>query len=808
MNFRFTLTHDVLGSHEINEPDGWKDCKIKLERDKNFRSLVEYFDGDFIFYGSNGVVDGGLDFIKEVEQAYGVDATIQILIEVSFDGFTYDNLFEGQLNLSGIQEMPDNKAQIPIIRDDFWAKFINRLETPVDLQSPVSLDEESINTFDSVSLNMTSQKVQQQFFGELSKGVIMGLDWPGTTDFNGDNIQWSPDLITLDEIDERFSIPAALNPEIPVSIFTFEFGGDYRIQAFVLYGLLATAAGVTTPIDFGGSSDLRFYYQINDRAPVEFPFLSENVDITVGGPSDDTGSFVNSGFLNAARMDTTESLNAGDELRIYAITTGEFSPGGASGVNFIIYGKDNLQVDASNILGIGLGGTINFGEIDAISNTRIEITAQTTYPNTNSFGFLLHDAAGQIADRIISREESFYSEFLGSTNTVYRQYYADGCGWKYALLKGLQLRLYSLIEKPFFLSFKQWWEGANPILCLGLGYETINGQQVIRVENLEDFYDASETSLDISNVRQITRLYDQEQIFKTVKVGYKKWQAEDISGLDDPQTKHTYATRFQKVGKEFQIESDFIAASLAIETTRRKTKEKSADYKFDDETFIIALNPIPVDVSPETSPDVTDYSPELDENFTSVSNLLNSETRYNLRITPARNLIRWIRYISGSLQSYLSSKFKFTSGEGNYDMVSDMSNVSDGCDEFKPSLAENEDIPVYADPLHLALAYEIVIPLEWEDYLLIRENRKKAIGISQTTVNHAKFFIDTLEYELVKGVATIKAWPVTYFDIQVIESDTFMRDCQAVITEVCEDAYLTENSFELITEDGDCLILE
>src|SRR5690348_11586508 len=123
MNFRFTLTHDFLGSHEINEVDGWKDCKIKLERDKNFRSLVEYFEGDFIFYGSNGVVDGGLDFIKQVEQAYGVDATIEILIEVSFDEFTYENLFEGQLNLSGIQEMPDNKAQIPIIRDDFWAKF-------------------------------------------------------------------------------------------------------------------------------------------------------------------------------------------------------------------------------------------------------------------------------------------------------------------------------------------------------------------------------------------------------------------------------------------------------------------------------------------------------------------------------------------------------------------------------------------------------------------------------------------------------------------------------------------------------------
>lgn len=780
MTFRFTLTHDILGSHEINEVDGWKDCKLKLERDKNFRSLLEHFEGDFIFYGSNGVVDGGLDFIKEVEQTYGVDATIQILIEVSFDGYTYDDLFTGQLNLSGIQEVQDNKAQIPIIRDDFWAKFINRLETPVDLQNPVSLDEESINTFDSVNIRLISQKVQKKYEGyEVDGGIVFP-----TGANTGQYIQIGfSERIVLDEIDEVFNLPTDINPALPVSIISLKEGGDYLLDISI-----SAVVQNTTPGVFGvdASTFISGFFSVNG---VTTPLVHHLESATVLGLPITVNFYTYTGTLN---------LLSGDEIRIYLyFIDGSLGPGS----------------DVGNAVWVGVlpttsMPTVDLEEVFGADRTFLKVTGQTTYPDTNSFGFFLHDAAGQIADRIISREGSFYSEYLGSRNTIYRQYDADGCAWKYALLKGLQLRQYSLIEKPFFLSFKQWWEGANPILCLGLGYETINGVQVIRVEKLEDFYDASETSLDISNVRQITRLYDQEVIFKTVKVGYKKWQSEDISGLDDPQTKHTYATRFKKVGKEFQIESDFIAASLAIETTRRKTREKSADYKFDDETFIIALNPIPVDISPETSPEVTDYSPELDENFTSVTNLLNAETRYNLRLTPARNLIRWIRYLSGALQSYLSSTFKFTSGEGNYDMVSDMSNVSDGCDEFKPSLAENEDIPVYADPLHLALAYEIVIPLEWEDYLLIRENRKKAIGISQTTVNHQKFFIDTLEYELVKGVATIKAWPVTYFDIQVIESETFMRDCQSVITETCEDAYLTENSFELITEDGYCLILE
>lgn len=783
MVFRFTLNHEVLGSHEIDEVDGWKDCKIKLERHKDFHSLLEYFEGDFIFYGSNGVVDGGLDFIKEVEQAYGVDATIEILIEVSFDGYSYQELFTGQLNLSGIQEMPDNKAQIPIIRDDFWAKFINRLETPVDLQSPLSLDGDSVNTFDSINLNLPSQKLRMQFLGSVPSFTI--ITFP--TDI-GDYIQWSPDNVSLYEVKEKFSIPSAKNTELPVNIFTVEYGGEYRIKSQMS---VHRAYDPGTPGDDLIMSDsfIEMYLQINDDTPLPFSFVNSGVlGYRVDLPTYEIK-------ITTWSIDETVTLFNGDFIRIYAlIIDSDPAPSGT----ILRFVSDDGR---NNFGGVQLSSFINGDP------SWLQIIGDTVYNETNSFGFLLHDVAGQISDRIISRDDTFYSEFLGSGNTIYRQYDADGCGWKYALLKGLQLRLYSLIEKPFFLSFKQWWEGANPILCLGLCYETINDVQVVRVEKMEDFYDASETSLDISNVRQITRLYDQEQIFKTVKVGYKKWQSEDISGIDDPQTKHTYATRFQKVGKEFTIESDFIAASLAIETTRRTTKEKSADYKFDNETFIIALNPIPVDVSPETSPDVNDYTPELDENFTSVTNLLNSDTRYNLRLTPARNLIRWIRYVSGCLQSYLSSTFKFASGEGNYDMVSDMTDVSDGCVEDRGALAENEDIPIYNDPLHLALAYEIVVPMEWEDYLLIRENRKKAIGISQTTVNHAKFFIDTLEYELVKGIATIKAWPVTYFDIRVIESDTLMRDCDAIITELCENAYLTENSFEYATEDGDCLIL-
>src|SRR6187549_3654530 len=177
--FEFQLDNDILGPKIISECDGWKDAKLKLERDKNFKGIIEYFDGSFIFYGNNGQVDGGIDYINEVELTQGFDAEIRIRIRLSLDGgYHWSILFVGQLNLALSQRFVDNKIQIPIIRDDFWAKFINRLDTPVDIQSNLSLDNVDIDYFESVNLKLTSQKIQKKNISFLQDAsVIYEADW-------------------------------------------------------------------------------------------------------------------------------------------------------------------------------------------------------------------------------------------------------------------------------------------------------------------------------------------------------------------------------------------------------------------------------------------------------------------------------------------------------------------------------------------------------------------------------------------------------------------------------------------------------
>jgi len=591
MDFKFYLDHDVLGTLEISPPDGWKDLVLRLERDKNFHSLVEYFDGSFIFYGDNGIINGGIDRILEVERDYGPDAKLIFRSTVSMDGYSYEDLYEGLMQLFGIIQMPDNKIQVPVIQNDLWTKFITRLDTPVNVQSELSLDDVDVNNFDSINLKLTSQKIQKKTIGYETEAsdewVRNGVNNTFELD---DYIQLSfSGNRPLEEIDTFFTLPIAINPDIPAGILIADYAGDYNFE--IQIGIF-TVSGDIGDIEFLDSSTfIEFYIQKNEESPI---LLTHSVESYPGIIIPETGE-TDTLRLNLYNYNDVLSLNVGDDVKVYGKII-SISFGGTQ--QQIILATNEYEVGNSFCFDpFNPTDCIDYPSIIGLDRTFIKVTAQTVFPETNAFGFFIHDLGGQILDRIVSENDRFYSEHLGSDRTLYRQYNGDGCAWKYAAAKGLQIRQYSLIEKPFFMSFNQWWKGVNPVLCLGLGYDEIDGVQVIRVEKMEDFYDTS-VSVYINNVRQISRNYDQDVIFKTVKVGYSKWQSEDISGIDDAQTTHTYATRLQKSGNDLNIESDFIAASLAIETTRRTNRIKSADYKYDNETFLIALNPIPIDVSP------------------------------------------------------------------------------------------------------------------------------------------------------------------------------------------------------------------
>lgn len=871
MRFRFVLTHDIEGELEISEPDAWKECVLKLERHEEFHSLIEYFDGSFIFYGNNGIVNGGIDFIKLVELNHGPDATLLIDIDLTFDDIVFIPVFNGQFKLTDLEEMPDNKMRLPIIRDDFWATFISRLDQVVNIQSTSDLDDNPISPAENIKVNLPSQKIRYIGSYEWEESVT----YPEEDFFHGLQLDW--EKVLIDDL-KKFNLPRVpfnLGTGLDVSenligVFEAPYDGDYNFdiafpsaeyggagnwfadpsnyQVQKSYQTIQTPDGAFTQNNVTIGADVITYNTFNktinlkkgDQVAIYGDRVATSDDITIFGtlrlnwitvdlattePIALTGEQTIDGTLTSAS--TVLVKDQGDRSENGVYTTGAGAWTRVTGADtaselliaavYITGGTTNIntayrQTEPSINLGVSdvvFTYTIASDErfipypLDEVDNHLI-ITGDTTYPETDAEGFLLHDVGAAISDRIIGSTGTFYSELLGAQYTLARQYESNGCAAAYGLCQGLQIRRYSLDEKSFFKSFNQWWKGINPILNLSLMYDTIDGQPVIRVEDKAYQYDDSITSVYLSNIRNITRKYDNDVLFNKVEIGYTRWQGEDISGIDDPQTKKIYYTRFKKIGKSVQIHSEFIAASLVWESARRLTREKSTDYKYDNETFIIALNPDYVISSPD-SPDVLLFDPEFDENFSAITGLLNSETRYNIKLSVARNFLRWQDYLQGGLQSYIGSSFRFSYGEGNYDMTSTM-NVN-GClneDYDGNELGEKEDIPVTTDFLHLAHLYEISYKMEWLEFVDIRNNRRHPIGVSQTDTGHVQMFIKTLEYKPVKGEVTILAWAKEYLDLSRVADTTPMQECYPNADD-CADA-LTDSFGEILTDElGVCI---
>jgi hypothetical protein len=783
--FRFTLSNPEIGTKIISEPDGWVDAKLKLERHPDFHTLVEYFDGDFIFYGSSGQYDGGINYILNAENRLGLNGKIDITIDISHDdGVDYENVFTGQLDLTGIQHLKDNKISIPIIRNDLWSRFINKYDTPVNILSTTDLYGHSVSGGGTKTLQLTPQEVRLIHHSTSTSFAV--YDVPTAGDYF--QVDWDTPVLT--ELDDKFNLLRAVNPDLPVDIFNVTLDGSYAfdIKLYMTRYEDGATNKFTDPDGSAGVDDVDFFIQKNAEAPIQF---SEAVAIPIG-------------YTREYSYTGTMSLVKGDQIRVYGTSD-------ATGLNtdaFIFLGADQTGINAA--MSVPPSVSFEFPE-NQVYNSYFKITGDTVYTQSNASGFFVHDVGYNILDRIIGLTGRFQSDFFGGDNTL-GTYSVDGCGYRFMLTRGLQVRQYSLSDKPFFISFKKWWDGVNPIFNLSLGYSKVGNTEVIEIEEkTTGGYDPT-VSINISNIREIYREYDDSRIFNKIEIGYKKWQSEDITGLDDPQTKHTYSTVIEKINNSATIHSEFVGAALAIEVTRRMSEEKAKDYKFDEDVFIVSINPTPV--SSDT------YVPELDENFTGVSNIFNSDTRYNLRLTPTRNLFRWFNYFNGFLQKNLTSVYKFVSGEGNFAAVTTM--TPDGCRGDGNDLGfgggdaifENQDVTATTDYIHKPDLYTIEIDLTWEEYVTIRSNRKKAIGISMTDTDHQKVFIKELEFEVCKGKCKMQVWPVSASPLDIMKVVTGTpgqypgKECIdfCEVDRITEDGEtrITENDQVRIIEDGDC----
>lgn len=743
MRFRFTYSAAGMTDFVATDPGGWDTASIGFERDSKLLSLVEFFKSSFTTYGTNNqpvqydgtrMIDGGRDWLLQAEALNGADSQITQLVEIDENNtLNWEYFFQSVLSINEFLESMKDSHLLGIVcsQQDFWAKFVKRFNQPVDLKSLLDLDGNAVTAVPSFILPLPSQIIDKSYSAYLNQPGFFPTNFiHDGPDFAVNNfIQLDMDQIDLDEIDTTAKFPTSINLIKPPSKFIAVFGGDYK------FNLRIEASGATGVTRVKGKTYVRWYIQKDDEAAILF---TEN-DFGVAPYESTVHTYVG-----------TITLNPNDQVYIYGLIVASITPLGGGDPFYQMYSMQTIATPS----GAGSGS----GNKPCYYKT----TAETTFKDTSTDAFLTYNVIKGIIDRICGAP--FKSDYLGNpyTSDVYG---AVGCGSNLANMLGLHLRGYLLADKPFQLSAQDWHDGINPIHCLGIGYEDVGGITKIVCERAEHFFDDSNVSVNFLNIYDIKRSYDQEWQFNSLNFGYQKWESQAAtgigvpSGIDDPQSQKIWTNIFKFIGKELKQLSRFVTASLTTEQTRRVGINKNSNYTYDNDIFAIKLH----------DPGAGTYVPETDQPFSAITNLLNSSTRYNSDLTPARNLLRWAKYWSGCLQDYVGSAIKYASGVGNFLMTSTKTTSCDG-DDTGNVVAENGDFVVGNDYLFFPMPLEINHKLDWTTYKYLRDHKNWAITISQTDVVGMKAFIKSLEYKKAKGEVKMIVWPKGRYVIEKIES--------------------------------------
>jgi hypothetical protein len=552
-----------------------------------------------------------------------------------------------------------------------------------------------------VLLGTTSTVINSTVYAEVP---FQGL---GYDELQGAGVaQWVEPVAPA--IAELPASPTAIDP-----VLTALGGGNITVEVAFDYELHLELPGTHSLLEF------RLAYELNTSLTNNAP---QRVDlITPTGPLNWTNDYTASGSI---QQTLNLTLSPGQKLWFFAQVS--------------VFG------------GIGIDVDLTFSNCNVFA-----YQDQTTAPS-QARAFWVHEALARLTESLTDGTLPLRSAYFGRTDSQPTTYAADGCGARQALSTGLLIRGFP--DAPLPLSLGQLFDDLQAIHALGMGLRTESGQPVLRIEPLPFFYDAQAVLLTCDAVRQLRRAPLEDILYQQVQLGYRRWESESFNGLDEINTRRTWLLpRNRTHPRTLTLESELVTSGYAIELTRRKDYLRTAteDFRYDNDTFLLCLRH-PPGLETET---------EQDERFGTVTGVIDPSTMYNLAVTPARNLLRWLPLLSTSTRS--SDILRFASGAGNYagDGTAPVQSTEDddGCcgqgfllrEDFDLSFADH----ACAKPLFAAETVQFEYPLSPVQYAAIRANPYGVVRYSQTAAPYESGFIHELSYDPVRGLAEFTLLP-------------------------------------------------
>lgn len=742
MDYRF-----YLNTLEIEEPIGWDNFELSMKRDDTYHGMqFEVSTSALRFFGVAAT------YLQEQKDTNGISSAVTFTAELVCDSeqdTEYQTIVTGRLNFGKYKDNCGTTClvEIPFEEEGCKVIFRNRFDQKVDIDRVLALDNVSaLPEYTQLGqiIEMPAKALQSSVDGSVA--------------------------------DAGFVFNTTISGGVGVTFATIYVRPDYEAQRYdnIATGQLIAVNGCVTNntiITDGCDGPLTPQLLFEDDIACfdgNFPYTSRKKGVVnVTGTNglfrlshivfkwDGVGDIFTDGDIVAQNdlFDFTADLpndlpEAPYEFAFDDTITGTTTI--ASGIGF--YAVLALR-------------SINYThdiQVDFDSDTLITIDAVKLCPPSEVQYYMLHETLSRVVEAITNRCMRVKSEYYGRIDSQPFAFDADGCGSLRMFIGGLKLR--KAPDAKFFASAKELIGGLNGIDNIGFSIEPdpdFPGRYVLIIEPMQYFYQDFEM-ISLDNVALVSSEVQESMHYAKIHVGYKKWEVEQVNGLNEFNSNREYRTNVETISTTLDVQSNLIAGSYPIEITRQQTFAESGatDTTYDNETFIVCLIRAAYNFAVEQGAIINPF------------NIFDPATILNYRISPGRNLMRWFKSVINTYPNINSSQNRlyFNSGTGNFIAAGTLDDATacrlengvNNIDENGNLGIANFAIQANAIPIVKNETASFEYPLSVAQYNAIKANPYGYVsytcGNSTTAV---KAFIKELKFRPARGMASFilrKKW--------------------------------------------------
>jgi hypothetical protein len=672
--FKFVLSESHVGTHEVTAPSDWKSMQHVLKRDMLYHGVGVSYTLAFTF------VKDAFGFLLTVYNSIGVEAEILLTIyEWEPNEHEYFASYVGKISLLEFKAKSSGEFIVNADETGFRRVLLNAEDISVDLYAAKSLTGLDINSTNAlVPLILHSKATVETYeasastnqpeysFRPVSRAddcqgtLYIGFDDEKLNEFNA--FQYASGMMLGDEVNETIEFKAkghiTVNYTLDILVECLVDDGDFDEATINWY----LGVGLTDRYSDRPEPNAKRIYHWNNREKYGDDDningdLSHNIRIT-----------------GKAEFD----VEIGDKLYYYG---------------------DAAVLDKSSPL---FGDYVFEWRINASPANHIKVTGATTTDSSQAVGILYYEAFQKLTQFISGRNDAFYSELLGRTDSYPTQYAQDGEMSHIWISNGSQIRGFPYLERPIYATFKEAFAALNAVRPSGMSIEVdAAGAEYVRIEGVEHYY-SDEDVLDLGPVSDLEMQPAKEYYYNTVEVGFEKWGSNQDNSLDEVATKQNRTLPMLTPKATYSALCKYSGSGYLLEDVRRQqyALEPNKETDNDKTNFLVCVL--------RTNGDAYTWETERNQKLIVCDNVLDPSSVYNARIWPFRNFLRHGAMIRAGLRFREDLPIVFQEGNANYIAKTQF------IGELEP-ITENQDITGadLAKPLWIPEYYTFTAPLPY-----------------------------------------------------------------------------------------------